>query len=92
MDKKQKKQKKQLFLENLADIGDKIIDITLVIAFVVIVSVVVYFLAVKALWFLMTMAGLVMAVAITAGIKTLVDIHKLTKSSTQRQNKEKKKD
>lgn len=87
-----KKQKKKLFLENLVDIGDKIIDVSLVIAFVVIVSVVFYFLAVKALWFLMTIAGLVMAVAITAGIRTLIDIHKSTKSSTQRQNKEKKKD
>ena len=87
-----KKQKKKLFLENLVDIGDKIIDVSLVIAFVVIVSVVFYFLAVKALWFLMTIAGLVMAVAITAGIRTLIDIHKSTKSSNQRQNKEKKKD
>ena len=87
-----KKQKKKLFLENLVDIGGKIIDISLVIAFVVIASVVFYFLAVKALWFLLTVVGLVAAVVVIAEIKTLIDIHKFTKSSTQRQNKEKKKD
>ena len=87
-----KKQKKQLFLENLVDIGDKAIDISLVVAFIIIAGTVIYFLAVKALWFLLTIAGLIAAVAITAGIKTFIDIHKSTKPSSQRQNKEKKKD
>ncbi len=87
-----KKQKKQLFLEKLIDTGEKMIGILLVIAVVIIAGVAFYFLAVKALWLLMTIAGLVAAVAIAAGIRTLIDIHKSTKPSNQWQNKEKKKD
>ena len=87
-----KKQKKQLFKENLIDVGDTIIDITLVLMLVVIIVAAIAFLAVKALWFLLTVVGLVVAVVVIAEIKTLIDIHKFTNSSSQRQNKEKKKD
>jgi membrane protein YdbS with pleckstrin-like domain len=86
-----KKQKKQLFKENLVDVGDKIIDITLVLMLVVIIGAAIVFLAVKALWFLLGVAGLVAIVVVIAEIKTLIDIHKFTKSLDQRQNKEKKK-
>jgi hypothetical protein len=86
-----KKQKKQLFKENLVDVGDTIIDITLVLMLIVIIVAAICFLAVKALWFLLTVVGLVVTVFAIAGIKTLIDIHKSTKSSNQRQNKEKKK-
>ena len=87
-----KKKKKKLFKENFIDVGNTIIDITLVLMLVVIVVLVIAFLAVKALWFLLTVVGLVAAVVVIAEIKTLIDIHKFTKSSSQRQNKEKKKD
>ena len=87
-----KKQKRQLFKENFIDVGDTIIDITLVLMLVVIIVAAIAFLAVKALWFLLKIVGLVAAVVVIAEIKTLIDIHKFTKSSTQRQNKEKKKD
>jgi membrane protein YdbS with pleckstrin-like domain len=87
-----KKQKRQLFKENFIDVGDKIIDITLVLMLVVIIGAAIVFLAVKALWFLLTVVGLVVAVFVIAEIKTLIDIHKFTNSSSQRQNKEKKKD
>ena len=87
-----KKQKKQLFKENFIDVGDTMIDITLVLMLVVIIVAAIGFLAVKALWFLLTIVGLVVAVVVIAEIKTLIDIHKFTKSSSQRQNKEKRKD
>lgn len=87
-----KKQKKQLFKENLIDVGDTMIDITLVLMLVVIIVAAIAFLAVKALWFLLTIVGLVVAVVVIAEIKTFIDIHKFKKSSTQRQNKGKKKD
>lgn len=87
-----KKQKKQLFKENFIDVGDTIIDITLVLMLVVIIVAAIVFLAVKALWFLLTVVGLIVAVVVIAEIKTLIDIHKFNKSSNQRQNKEKKKD
>lgn len=87
-----KKQKKQLFKENFIDVGDKMIDITLVLMLVVIIGATICFLAVKALWFLLTVVGLVAIVVVIAEIKTLIDVHKFTKSLDQRQNKEKKKD
>lgn len=87
-----KKQKKQLFKENFIDVGDKIINITLVLMLVVLIIATICFLAVKALWFLLIVVGLVVVVFVIAEIKTLIDIHKFTKSSSQRQNKEKKKD
>lgn len=87
-----KKQKRQLFKENFIDVGDTIIDITLVLMLVVIIVAAIAFLAVKALWFLLTVVGLVVAVFVIAEIKTLIDIHKFTKSSGPRQNKKKKKD